>query len=867
MLKRLYALGVEFPKTIVLVSLVVTVFFALQLPKLYWETDARVYLPKGHAAILYDEKVDTLFGVKDTVIVGIVNQDGSIFNTESLARIKRLTEKISALEGVQATRNLDVASLSTATVFTGNETELTTKQVMEAVPQTPAEIEAMRKMVYDNADLFVGNIVSADGSAAMIRAKLKEGKDNRYMTYFQIKGILAAESGEAWGGGGQWGGQSGGGDWKKWQGGNAAPEQAPGLAKPQEAKQEAWQQSAPAGGDWKAGNFAAATDPSVSAAPGQAPSPAPAIEKAKGPVKDTFYLAGRPVIEVSSGLYAMEDMMLMIPLILVSMSLVLFAIFRTLRGMVLPMLVMASAIVWTMGAMALFNVPLYTISTMLPVILVAVGIGDAVHLLSSYYDVALQNPHRSSREIVSETAQRLGSPLVVTSVTTAIGFLTLLFAEMPPFKVFGLFAVLGVFFSWLISMTLLPAILTLLKPKVGNYFARRRAMRVYEEQSRLAWLLARWGQFIHAKPRLVLTAVGVLAVIMVVGSSRLFVDSSWMSDFREGSEVAAATKMLNEKFSGTVFLHVVIEAKDKDAIKDPILLRKMEALQRHVEKLPNVGDTLSVVDFIRNMNKALHSGDPKFDVLPETKQQIAEYLFLFSVSGRPQQLDEVVDLDYQRALVSVVIKTDYTRSLKAIIDEVNAFAKKEFAGMDVNVNLAGSANNSYIWADLLISSQVSSILFSKAGILIIAALIFVSLVAGFYVVVPVTLATLLVAGAAGYFGIALDVSTALAAGMAIGVGVDYTVHYIYRYIEEFRRLGDAAQATSATLRTVGRTIVFNALVVTVGFAALFFSKFPPHAKLGYFVAAYMVVSCVVALGVLPALFAVFKPKFVERRPG
>jgi len=867
MLKKLYALGVEYPKTVVLITLVATVFFALQLPKLHWETDARVYLPKGHSAILYDEKVDTIFGVKDTVVVGIVNQDGSIFNAESLARIKRITDKISALQGVQATRAVDVASLSTATIFTGNETEIGTQPVMETVPQTEAEIAAVRKMVFDNADLFVGNIVSADGSSAMIRAKLKEGISNRYEIYFQVKGILAAESGEGWSGG-PWGGQSGGGDWKKWQGGKAAdtPATAENVVPPTQAAPDS---------NWKAGGFSqpgAAQQPggAANSAAGASSSGSGATEQkaaSTAPVRDKFYLAGRPVIEVSSGLYAMEDMKLMIPLVLVAMALVLFAIFRTLRGMVLPLVVMGGAIIWTMGAMALFDVPLYTISTMLPVILVAVGIGDAVHLLSSYYDVALQNPHRSSKEIVSEVTQRLGGPLVLTSVTTAIGFLTLLFAEMPPFKVFGLFAVLGVFFSWLISITLLPAILTLLKPKVGNYFARRRAMRVYEEQSRLAWIMTRWGELIHARPRLVLGCFGLIALIMVVGASRLFVNSSWLSDFAKDGEVAVANKVLNEKFSGTVFLHVVVEASEKDAIKDPSLLRKIEALQRHVEKLPNVGDSLSVVDFIKNMNKSLHSGDPKFDVLPESKEQIAEYLFLFSVSGRPQQLDEVVDLDYQKALVSVIIKTDYTQSLKAIIDDVNAFAAKEFAGTNVKVNLAGSANNSYIWADLLIGSQASSILFSKVGIFAIAALMFVSLVAGFYIVLPVTLSTLLVAGAAGFMGVALDVSTALAAGMAIGVGVDYTIHYIFRYIEEYRRSGDARSATTATLRTVGRTIVFNALVVTVGFSALFFSKFPPHAKLGYFVAAYMVVSCVIALGVLPALFATFKPKFLQRRAG
>jgi len=585
--------------------------------------------------------------------------------------------------------------------------------------------------------------------------------------------------------------------------------------------------------------------------------------QADEPSYDKFYLAGRPVIEVSSGLYAMEDLKLMVPLVLVVMAVVLLMIFKTFRGVFLPILVMVTAIIWTFGVMVLFDVPMYTISTMLPVILIAVGIGDAIHLLSSYYDNVLENPHRPSSEIVSDTVQRLGPPLVTTSVTTAIGFMALTFAEMPPFKIFGLFAMLGIIFSWFISITLLPAILVLLKPKVGAYHARRRAMRVYHEQSHLSLWLTRMGVMIDKRRQLVVLSLAILIVLAFWGSTRLFVDSSWLSDFKDESEVALSNKLLNEKFSGTVFLNIIVEADQKNALKDPRLLLQMEALQAHVETLPYVGDSLSVVNFLRSMNKALHEGDKAYDVLPDSQQQIAEFLYLFSVSGRPQQLDQVVDYEYKKGLISVTIKTDHTRELKKIIDSVTQFVDVHFQDLTVDVNFAGSANNSYIWADLLIDSQVTAILFSKLGIFIIASLIMLSFIAGVYIVVPVVLSTLLVAGVSGWLQIPLDVSTALAAGIAIGVGVDYAVHYIFRYMSERREHKNHAEATAATLRTAGRTIVLNATVVTASFSVLIFSQFPPHAKLGYFVASYMVISCIIAIIVLPAFFSYFKPRFAE----
>ncbi len=902
MIKKISSLGIRFPKLTVLLSLLVTVLLAMQLDNLRWETDARVYLPKGHPAILYDEKVDEIFGVKDTVIVGIVNEEGSIFNTESLARIKRITDKIAALDGVEASRPIDVASLSSAIVFYGDEQSIGSRPLMPKVPQNEEEIAAFKQRVYDNAELFVGNIVSADGSAAMIRAKLKEGMVNRYMTYFQIKGILAAESGEgagwnmgAWSGGGDWQQGDWGGDWNKQKQAAGSDARQPANEARQWPAQGEWEAATapleeagdkPAGdgtdwpgkGQWPAKEASGdpsgkdaqqagggKTWPKQQAWPGQASQQAATgdAENASGKVHDKFYLAGRPVVEVTSGIFAMDDMKTMIPAIIAVMAVVLFVIFRTLRGVMLPLLVMGAAIVWTMGIMALLDVPMYTISTMLPVILVAVGIGDAVHMMSNYYDHVLKDPHRPGSEVMTDTVEKLGAPLITTSVTTAIGFLALLFAEMPPFKVFGLFAMLGILLSWLITITVLPALLTLMKPKIGGYYAKRRAMRLYEEQSRLAWMLTRMGGWLDSHKGKAVAVVALLAAVAGLGASQVYVNSSWLSDFPEDSEVFLSNKMLNEKFNGTMFLHVVIEAEQKDALKQPELLRKMAALQDYAETLPHVGGSLSVVDYLKNMNMNLHAGDKAYNVLPETQQQIAEYLFLFSVSGRPQQLDEVVDFDYKTGLISIALKTDYTRELKTTIDAVQQFIDREFRDSGVAVNLAGSANNSYIWGKLLIGSQTDAIILSKLGILLIASLIFASWVAGLFVVAPVTLSTLAVAGVAGFAGIPLDVSTALAAGIAIGVGVDYAVHYIFRYRAERRGGKDHEQATAETLRTAGRTIVLNATVVTAGFAVLFFSQFPPHVKLGYFVAAYMVVSCLVAIILLPVLFSYFRPKFVD----
>ncbi len=808
---------VSYPKLIIISLLAFTFFCAMQLDKLQWETDARVYLPKGHHAIIYDEIVADTFGVKNSILIAVVNEKKGVYNRETLQRVARITEQVAKLPGVSANRSIDVISISTASAFVGDDESLGSERVMASVPETEEEIDQIRKAIDRNADLFIGNIISEDGKVAIIRAKLKEGIANRYSTYWAIKTMLDSERGldSKWSG-----------DW---------------------SDSSEWNN-----GEWDSSKESLSSSANESWPVGMEPDN---LEKVISADEngDELYMAGRPVIEVSSGLNALKDIQVMIPLLCIILAIMLFLFYRTWRGVFIPMLVIACAVIWTMGTMAFLNVPMYTISTMLPVILVAVGIGDSMHVMSRYYEHVLKEPYGESGKIVTGVMVQLAPPLITTTVTTMIGFLALFFSEMPPFKIFGLFTVLGIFYCWLLSVVLAPAILTLLKPRVGDYLKKKRSLRVYDEDSRISRVLVSWGGYSVKNSGTVLVGVLLVLIVSMYGASKMYVNSSWMSDFSKESEVSIANELINSRLDGSIFLNVVVEGKVAGALKSPQLLRKIEQLQQRVEEHPLVGDSISIVDYLKSVNKNLHAGDSRYDRLPESEAEVNEFLFLLSMSGRPDELDEVIDYDYRQANVQFLIKSDETQYLKAIIAEVNDYVASEMKGLDVEVNLAGSANNSYIWAELLIESQVMAVLLSKLGILIMAILMFRSFILGLLTVVPVTVTTLVIAGGIGMLGIPLDVSTALAAGVAIGVGVDYAVHYLFKYRYERKNAISHENAVVESMRSVGKTVVYNATVVTAGFMVLLASQFPPHIKLGAFVSAYMVVSCLAALVLLPLL--------------
>ncbi len=819
---RLYRYVVGYPKIIVIALMLFTVFCAMQLGKLQWETDARVYLPKGHHAIIYDEIVADTFGVKNSILIAVVNEEKGVYNPETLSRVARITEQVAKLPGVSAHRVIDVMSISTASAFVGDEESLGTERVMSKLPETQTEFDKLRDSIDRNADLFVGNIISEDRKVAIIRAKLKEGIANRYSTYWAIKTMLDSERGldSDWSGGWSDSSEWNDGEW------NSDKKGAPGNSK------ETWP---------------------VGMEPDNLEKVISADENG-----DVLYMAGRPVIEVTSGLSALKDIQVMIPLLCVTLGVMLFLFYRTWRGVFIPMLVITCAVIWTMGTMAFLNIPMYTISTMLPVILVAVGIGDSMHVMSRYYDHVLKNPYEKSSEIVTGVMVQLAPPLITTTITTVIGFLALLLSDMPPFKIFGLFTVLGIIYCWLLSVVLAPAILTLLKPKVGDYLKKKRSLRVHEEDGGVGRFLVGWGRFVTRNSNKILIAVMAVFIVSAFGASKMYVNSSWMSDFSKESEVSVANDLINSRMDGSIFLNVVVEGRVPGALKSPELLRKIEGMQQYVEKHALVGDSISIVDYLKSVNKNLNAGNTDYDRIPETEAEINEFLFLLSMSGRPDELDEVIDYDYQQANVSFLIKTDETQYLKEIIAKVNDYVSREMTDYDVDVNMAGSANNSYIWADLLIDSQIMAVLVSKAGILIIAILLFRSVILGLLTVIPVTATTLVVAGGIGILGIPLDVSTALAAGVAIGVGVDYAVHYLYKYRDERRNSLGHDTAVIESMRSVGKTVVYNAAVVTAGFMVLLASQFPPHIKLGAFISTYMVISCVAALVLLPLLLTLIK---------
>ncbi|GAB4345384.1 MAG: hypothetical protein Kow0099_25610 [Candidatus Abyssubacteria bacterium] len=774
---RLFKLITSFPKITILAVVIATVLVSLSLRSLRLETDVETMMPEHHPVFIYNKKVEEIFGTKKMVIVGVIDEGPTgVFNPDTLKLVEQLSLRIEEMDGVIGE---DVVSLRTIDNIVGSEEGLEVVRLMETAPDSPEAAEELRRAVFDN-EMFLNNVVSPDGTATSIFAKLEDGQ-NKVEIYDRIRKMLADEFG---------------------------------------------------------------------------------LDE-RGGAK--VIIAGRPVIEGTIGRYAAEDMRRTLPLVVLVSVVVLYLTLRTGRGVCLPLAVVIASVLWTLGVMALARIPLYAVTTVLPVLLMAIGLAYGIHIISRYYEECASANDADRRDIVLNTMREMWAPVTMASLTTAAGFLSLATSDMLPIKYLGVFTAVGVTSALVFSLTFIPAWLVLLPVRHPRSTRNPGSeLREYPARDRLGSVLTRLGALIATHPRRIISAAVVVVIIGVAALLNVHVNSSLLSNFRPGSEVLVADTILNERFGGTNTLNIVVEGEQPDEMKSPDILRGIKTMQEELERMDEVGATLSIADYIERMNLVMNEHRPEFLSIPDSRELVAQYLLLYSLSGDPDDFEDVVDYEYRQANVRIRVNSDHSAVIKKVLERARSVSASLFAGLPAEIHLAGHVMSSFTFTALIVRGQILSILTAIIMVYVITSLMFRTATAGMFCIIPVVIATLLNFSLMGVTGIPLGVTTALLSGMGIGIGVDYAIHYVARYRRLAGEVPEHGKRIEATLATSGRAILFNAVVITAGFLVLMISNFPPSRWLSALVSVNMVASFLGAVTVLPAFLMLFKPRFADR---
>lgn len=575
-----------------------------------------------------------------------------------------------------------------------------------------------------------------------------------------------------------------------------------------------------------------------------------------------IHVAGRPIVEGEMALLGPADMKKMVPIVILVILVVLFATLRSVKSTFITLGVVFLSTIWAFGLMASVGVPIYAVSTMIPVMLIAIGVADGIHLYSHLRTFVDHNPTASKLDATKDMIKHLWKPVAMTSITTAVGFISLLTSEVYPVKYFGIFTAFGVLMAMVFSLVFLPAstmIFGLPKAKAIKHDRDKEG----HSHSKLANTFA---TSIIKHKYVSIIGSALIIIIAIVGMQKIWINSSFLDKFEKDSDIVLTDKFINENFGGTSSLNLILDANEKkDVFKEPVVLKLVDKMQKDVNKqLKVVGNTFSLADYINRMNKVMNADKEEFNTIPESKNMVAQYLLLYEMSGDPENLNKVVDYNYEKLNITFQLKKDDSKSINAALNIIHAY-EDDFKDLGISMNYAGSGYKGLVFTDLILDGQIKSLILSLIIIIVLLSLMFKNIKIGLIGSVPIVLTAAISFGTMGYLNIPLNTTTALLSSIAIGIGIDYAVHFLEQYRSNATKSDDKIKVAQLTMAHSGKAIIFNAIVVIAGFLVLMFSVFPPNRELGALVSLNMFTSFVGTLTIMLVLLYVSNLYFKNKK--
>jgi len=496
---------------------------------------------------------------------------------------------------------------------------------------------------------------------------------------------------------------------------------------------------------------------------------------------------------------------------LLGMCLMLAITTRSVVGVLVPAATVILSVIWTMGLVAVAGFKLNLLGILVPALLLCVGIGDSMHVVAELGQARREGWSR--RAGLAHTLNLVTGPIVLTTVTTAAGFLAFLATDLAPLRELGVQAAAGVVIALLLTyLFAVPAL----------SFGRCRVPAAQTGDVFDA-LLATVAEFVLRRKHAVGIGCLIVAVAVGAGIARLEIDTSTVQAMAEDHPLRVAFEHVDESMGGSMSIEVVVDTGHAGGIKRIELLRKVERLQAFLEGHPLVTQTSSVLDQLKQMHRAVHEERADAYRLPETDSQVAEYLLLYE-SGGGSRLEAFASFTYDQLRVQARTRSLAFEEVRALDHAVKEFAAREL-GTDASVYTTGTLPMMQRIGDLIAQGQARSISFAFCAIAIILMLALRSVRVGLIAMVPNVLPVVVSLGAMGWLGAEFNMIMLVIGPMVLGVAVDDTVHFFARFRRYFDQSGSYEAAYRETVRTVGRPLLFTTTVLVVGFLGFLWSVF------------------------------------------
>ncbi|MCC7202496.1 MAG: MMPL family transporter [Nitrospirae bacterium] len=564
---------------------------------------------------------------------------------------------------------------------------------------------------------------------------------------------------------------------------------------------------------------------------------------------ERYYVAGDPVARDTFGHNMFMQMGIFSPIAGFIMMIALYIMFRNIMLVAAMMSVAFFSIIWSMGLLIGLGFPVHIMSSMIPVFLMAIST-DSVHIFNEFY-FRLREV-KNKKQAILETLAVVGPSVRYTALATAAGFGVLVIMHIIPVKVFGVFVAFGTIVIRLMSFSFIPALMMLTSDRKLMAMAEREN----EESGSGSKWLRRLGETGYRRSWIVITVGIVMIAIAITGLMRIRVNNNMVSWFKKGSDIRQADSVMNSLLAGTASAYIVAESSIPGAMKEPANLAAIEKLQKELEGLPVVGKTTSIADIVRRVNKVLHGNSPEYDTLPQSSDEIAQYLFLFGMSAKPRDLENVVTADYDKANIFLQLKTWDAVAMRDVLNKIEEF-KSSRPDLDIAFKPAGISYFNMVWNDEVLFDMMKGFILALIAVFIILVINFRSVRWGLISYIPLLFTIIIIYGFVGFIGKDFDMPVSVLSAMSLGMAVDFAIHFIRRFQQRYEEDRDIEKALLWTAARPGKGIIRNAILFASAFSVMIFAPLTPYVTVGLFIAGMMAISSLMTILFIPAIIRVF----------
>ena len=556
---------------------------------------------------------------------------------------------------------------------------------------------------------------------------------------------------------------------------------------------------------------------------------------------ETMYFGGLPMMMNDINDLIVSDIVWLIPIVFLVIAIILLLSFKSFRGVFLPLLTAGLAVIWTMGLMAITGYELTIISNIIPVVLLAVGSAYTIHVLNSIN----HNKLADRKQALVQSLRYIMIPVILAAVTTAIGFVSFVFgAYLTMIKDFGIFTAVGTLIALILSLFFVPALIS------GLSMYRKKTVIENEEKQTILTdkILLPLVKFLFKHPKYTLTGWGVLLMLCIGGIFMIQTSVNMADYFKKDNPTRVAEDVMQKKFGGSLPVFVVFEGD----MQSPEVLKMMISTEHFMKEDPNIEITQSIADLIEQMNDAMGEGKK----IPDDKAKIEQLWFL--LDGQ-EVMPQLVNDNLSKGIIQSKFASVDSKELEVFTAKMNKFIENN-PNEHCKIELTGMPSVYVKLNSSLINSQYNSLMIAIVMVVLIVGLILRSATKGIFAAIPVVATIIVLFGFMGISGIPLDIATVLVASIALGIGIDYSIHVITGFNKHLISHGDAEKAIEETILLSGKAVIINVISVSAGFLVLLFSQIVPLQNFGLLVAISMFGSGFGALTLLPVILILVNRK-------